>query len=74
MLDNDAEVNDTNEDGDTALIRASENGHTKTCKLLLENGADVNHVNNDGDTALSLAGKKEIIELLKAHGATIIEK
>ena len=72
LLENDANVNHANEDGETALIWASHCGHTKLCKLLLENGADVNHVDKSGDTVLSLAGKKEIIELLKEYGVTLL--
>ncbi|MHC4481213.1 MAG: ankyrin repeat domain-containing protein, partial [Planctomycetota bacterium] len=43
-------------------------------KLLLEYGADVNATASDGATPLAYAlqrsGKKEFVELLKAHGAT----
>jgi hypothetical protein len=41
-------------------------------KLLLEHGADVNAKDKGGWTALKRAqkrGAKEIVELLKAHGA-----
>ena len=51
---------------------ASQNGHTKTVKMLLEAKADVNVANKDGDTALSIArqqGNKEIVQLLKSAGA-----
>lgn len=52
LLKNGADVNARDEQDMTALMWASERGHTEMVKLLLENGADVNANNNDGQTAL----------------------
>ena len=52
-LDAGANVNATNNDGNTALIQASQNGHTEIVAMLLEKGADVNaSKGKGGDTAL----------------------
>ena len=61
------DVNVRNIDGETALIRAVENGNIDISKMLVEAGADVNVRNNDGNTALILAsrtGKEAIVEML----------
>jgi ankyrin repeat protein len=58
--------------GYTALMAASEYGHTEIVKLLLEAGADVNARHWDDATALDFAlekGHTEIITLLKEAGA-----
>lgn len=58
--------------GRTALILASRAGDLAALKELLDKGADPNARLPHGETALSLAslyGRKEIVELLKAHGA-----
>ena len=39
------------QDGDTALMLASEEGHVEVVGLLLEAGADKDSANNDGKTA-----------------------
>jgi len=52
LLKNGADVNARDKQDMTALMWASERGHTEMVKLLLENGADVNANNNDGQTAL----------------------
>ena len=64
------------DDGNTALIVASENGHTGIIKLLLKCGTNVNHKNSRGWTALMKASvngdsKLEIIDLLSAHDAQV---
>ena len=64
-----ANVNEKDEDGDTALMLASRHGYVEVVKTLIENGAKVNIKNNDGDTAMSLAKDEEtrraIIEAVK---------
>lgn len=40
--------------GETALIKASRNGHYETVKLLLAHSAIVDLMNRDGESALSL--------------------
>ncbi|MGP8323669.1 MAG: ankyrin repeat domain-containing protein, partial [Methanosarcinaceae archaeon] len=52
----------------TALMKASEGGHTAVISLLLEKGADPTLVNRDGKTALYLAikaGYGEIAKMLR---------
>ena len=66
----------TDDDGNSALILASENGHTGIVKLLLQCGANVYHKNSSGWTALMKASetgdsKLEIIDLLLAHDAQV---
>ena len=72
-----AQINSlTDDDGNTFLIIASENGRTGIVKLLLECGANIDHRNSRGWTALLKASKKgdsklETIELLLKHGAQV---
>ena len=66
----------TDDDRNSALIVASENGHTGIVKLLLQYGANVDHKNSHGWTALMKASetgdsKLEIIDLLLAHDARV---
>ena len=49
-------VNTRDEEGNTPLILASENGNTHYVSALLKAGADVDMVSNDRDTALISAG------------------
>jgi hypothetical protein len=56
----------------TALLMALENGHTATAELLIEAGADLDVENVDGNTALLVAlekGHTAIAELLIEAGA-----
>jgi ankyrin repeat protein len=76
-------LNDVDDQGNTALIFASTNINlipTSTFKLLIDNGADVNLCDNDGYTALSLllsdnCGKLcqnvEVIKLLMVHSTNL---
>ena len=66
----------TDDDGNPALMIASENGHTGIVKLLLQCGANVDHKNSRGWTALMKASengdcKLEIIDLLLAYDAQV---
>ncbi len=59
-------------EGETALMRAAEEGRSKNVKVLIDAGADVNVKDKNGETALMKAEQKkhtEIIEQLKAAGA-----
>ena len=75
LVDNGANVNTRDEDGETALMWASCNNHLDIVKLLLEKGADASIKSSDGRTALKLAlfqrCTKEIVDLLIAHGAKL---
>ena len=66
-----ADPNAADKDGETPLMKASKNGHTKAAQLPIAN-ADVNAVGKNGMTALMVASVKgfiETAELLKAKGA-----
>jgi len=70
-------VNARDNEGNTALIMASRDdakGTKKTIELLVKGGVDINAKNKDGVSAIetaSTAGKKDIVELLRAHGANL---
>ncbi|MBP3546584.1 MAG: ankyrin repeat domain-containing protein [Alphaproteobacteria bacterium] len=67
LLKNGAEINETDEIGNTALMYAAENGHKEIVKLLLDNGANIKARNEDGDTAKTLALKNkhyDIVDLI----------
>jgi hypothetical protein len=67
----DVEVNKTNNDGATALIMASQQGHFEVVRLLLaRKGVEVNKTIARGLSALMLASYKghvEVVRLLLAH-------
>lgn len=72
LLENGADINLQDENGETALMYAIQTGNKETIKLLIDNGADLNIMNKAKVNALFLAEKKkdpEIIELLKNAGA-----
>ena len=47
-------------DGSTALMMASQNGHLEVVRLLIKFGADMNLATNDGQTAGMLAPVKNV--------------
>lgn len=70
----DIDINATDSHGDTALIKASRNGHEGCVMQLLFKAASVNEQNNGGYTALmsaSIIGNIEIIKYLIASNADI---
>lgn len=71
LINKGIDINERDEDGNTALIWAASLGYTTIVKLLLENGADVNIRNNYDRTALRSVSynKLEIIGLLQQAGA-----
>lgn len=67
-----ADPNTQDNDGWTALMWASESGHTETAEVLLEKGADPNIQDNDGFTPLiftSTNGRIEIVRVLLENDA-----
>ncbi len=56
-------VNVKDNDGNTALMRASANDNFEVVRLLIKKGADVNAKDNDGYTALMAASSNKDLEL-----------
>ncbi len=71
LLANDADVNEENENEETALMFARKK---KIIDILLEHGADIEKENASGKTALMLAiekGRKQAFRALLARGANV---
>ena len=64
LLDNGANVNDSNFDQQTALMEASEEGHFEVVKLLVQKGANVNLTDRRGRTAAQLTTSPLIRDFL----------
>merc|ERR1712010_412677 len=84
LLQNGANVNAANPDGQTVLMFAAgsayanailgKEDHTKMVKYLIDNGSEVNAVTNAGNTALGFAARKgylDIVKILVNSGAEI---
>lgn len=69
-------VNAKNEDGQTLLMIAAQEGQTGVIKLLLEKGADVKEGGTGGSALVCAAmkGKTEAVKLLAENGADVNEK
>ncbi len=68
------DVDDTDNDGNTALIIAASLGKVNFIHFLIDHGADVNGKNYNGETALHRAaqsGNNEIIDILFNAGADL---
>ena len=68
-----ADVNATNERGNTPLLEAARYGHEDICRVLIAAGADVKAKDKDGKTALTLAiqgGHDQVVRVLKQAGET----
>jgi ankyrin repeat protein len=76
LINNGANVNAQNKDGNTPLHKASEHGNTEVAKLLIENGANVNAQDKNGLTPLHVAIRyfTEIALLLINKGASLFAK
>lgn len=78
LLAHGADVNSSNNDGLTALIKAASRGNTSVVKELLSAGADTTVKifagQNKGETAMSMAlrdNHQETAQLLQAYGKTL---
>ncbi len=74
LQDKDIDVDHQDVDGDTALIGAAGNGHTKIVTLLLDAGADPTLENSDGNNALAQArvqGARHTRALLERQGSKL---
>jgi ankyrin repeat protein len=67
LIENNADINQQNIDGETCFHEAVESGRFKTVKLLIEYGANVNLKDKNGNTALHMAASnyREIEEFQK---------
>jgi ankyrin repeat protein len=73
MVKSGADVNVTNRERVSALMRAAAQSDVTLVRTLLDANADLNHKDTRGDTALSFAaarGRKENVVLLVGSGAT----
>ena len=62
------------EEGETSLMEAAEEGHLEIIELLLKGGAHINHQDHAGETALMEAAqesKLECVKLLLRKGAAL---
>lgn len=67
LIDNGADINQKDNNGNTALHYAVKSNDIKAAELLLNFGADLHLQNNSGLTALNYANSDQMIELLKSH-------
>ena len=77
LIESGADVNTTDEQGDTALLAAVYAGDIGFIKRLIELGADVNIANKDGETALILAVRYinfNVVKILIGAGADVNKK
>ena len=68
------DIDDADNDGNTALMIAASLGKVNFVHFLIDNGADVNNKNYNGETAMHRAaqgGNNEIIDILFAAGADL---
>ena len=68
------DIDETDENGGTALSLATLVGKIKTARFLIEKGADVDHRNNDGNRALhgaAFLGQRDAVKLLLDNGADV---
>jgi hypothetical protein len=65
LMDDGAEVNSADPDGNTALILAAQKGHSQVVRYLRTKGADVGRTNRLGQTAMDVAKDEEMRTILK---------
>jgi hypothetical protein len=71
LLFNDANIDETNQAGETGLYLAALHGHTETVKYLINYGADVNTLTHDGLSIIKAASchnNVKLINFLLKHG------
>lgn len=70
-----ANIESTDDEGNTALLLACEIEMVEIVRFLLEAGADISHVNNNGNTCLMKASRKDfregMLKLLLESGSDI---
>lgn len=71
FLDNGADVNGRDYDGETALIHAVERNDIECVKLLLDSGANINARDRDDRTAVMYAKNCEMLKVLCDAGADL---
>lgn len=77
LLEQRADVNAKQSDGDTALIRAAASGNAPLVRLLIDQGAEVNAKGSEGKTPLMWAlkrGDMELVAILLEKGADLSPK
>ncbi len=74
LIEAGSDLNQTDENGNTALLLAAKNGYPSLIPLMIQKGADIQAKNNQGLTALQVAlseGKIEAANVLVDAGADI---
>lgn len=78
LVEHGLDVNASEMDGDTVLIRSAwDDRYCNNVKFLIDKGADVNKVGDEGNTPLHTAAQGnavKVIELLISHGANVNAK
>jgi ankyrin repeat protein len=65
LIENNADINATDQQGKILLHQSALKGHLESCKNLIENRADVNAKDEQGQTPLHMSGWKSHFECLK---------
>ncbi|EAY19380.1 hypothetical protein TVAG_100960 [Trichomonas vaginalis G3] len=77
FLSHGANINEKDENGETALHKSAWYNSKEAAEVLISHGANINEKDENGETALHNAARnnhKEIAEVLISHGANIDEK
>lgn len=77
LLDQGANIDERDLDGDSPLAIAAANGHLEVVQVLIKKGAQIRTVNKEGKSALFLAevnGHSEVGNVLAKQGLTMTEK
>ncbi|MNS17051.1 Ankyrin repeats (3 copies) [compost metagenome] len=77
LLDQGANIDERDLDGDTPLAIAAANGHLEVVQVLIKKGAQIRSLNKEGKSALFLAevnGHSEVGNVLAKQGLTMTEK